>query len=207
MRIRRLGLCVGMWVLLAASACVGADFSADLYAGGKDQKMTVAPKKVGRIYAAAKMIRQEINPSPKQHMITIIRLDKKMLWALNPATKEYVEMRIPGSSMADPRSDAALAKQATKKSLGTEKVGGYTCQKTEYVLRGGKGQKMVRWFSSKLNWPIKMQISLPGGKVATQEVRNVKIGRQATSLFEVPKGYKKTQMPQPKPGGPNKPRK
>lgn len=199
---RWLALLTGLCLLLGAEfACLAADFSADVYEGPK------ALQKMGKIYTSGKMVRAELTVGTPR--VTIIRPDKKLVWVITPGTKQYIEAPITSPAMMDPRSDNMFVQQSTVKSMGTETVSGYSCKKTMYTFKGatGKnkamaGQQAIRCYSSKLDWPIKTQMMAPG-KSYIQELRNIKIGKQPASLFEIPKGYKKTasQMPSGKPGG------
>ncbi len=179
--------------LLLAAGCVAADFSADLYAGQKSLT------KAGKVNSSGGKLRIESNMG-KMTRVMIVRADKRMVWALDPASRTYMEMPVPKGQNVDPRSDAMFAANSTKKNLGTEKVSGYACQKTAYVSRGNPKASAIRWYSSKLQYPVKIQVNMPGGQTSTQELRNVKVAKQSASLFEIPKGYKKIAAPKAPPG-------
>lgn len=191
-----------LWLLLSVGcACMAASFSADIYSGPKSMAKT------GKVYSNGKMIRMEMKAG--EHLqIMIVRLDKKKIWMLNPGSKEYTEMPVTKPELADPRSEAMLMRNATKKELGTETVSGYSCRKTAYVTKSGPKGMATRWYSQKLDWPVKTHVQMPDGRTFTQELRNIKLGNQASSLFEIPKGYKvvavPTRPPPAKPGGPKK---
>lgn len=203
MRTRTVGLLAALLAAIAVAASA-ADFSAEVFSGAPGSKQL---SRAGTVYVSAKMIR--IDASARgQKMTTITRLDKKVFWMVDPAKKQYMEIPITRAELADPASDAVLLQRCTKKNLGKEKVGGFECEKALYTDKGGQGVKITRWFSKKLNWPMKTQISTSDGKTMVQETRNVKMGKQAASLFEIPKGYKKQQPPKqqaPVPSG-KKPR-
>lgn len=176
---------------IAAAAVSAAEFSAEVYSGAPGSKEL---SRTGKVFVGSRMVRIDAS-AQGQKMSTITRLDRKVFWMLDPAKKQYMEIPITRAALADPASDAALLERCTKKNLGKEKVGGFVCEKALYTDKGGQGVKITRWFSKELNWPVKTQISMPDGKSMVQETRNVKMGKQAASLFEIPKGYKKQQPP------------
>jgi len=188
---RTLAISIAACLMLAVGcACIAADFSADLYSGSKTLT------KMGKIYVTGKMIRVDMTTQGKTRS-TIVRLDKKVVWMIDPSLKQYMEMPIKDLAMADPRNDAMLSKNATKKKLGTEKVSGYVCEKTAYVSKQTPRGMATRWYSKKLDWPLKTVVSTPDRQSHSSEMRNIKVGKQPSTLFSVPKGYKKMTAPQP----------
>jgi outer membrane lipoprotein-sorting protein len=182
-------------LLLFAGACLAADFSADMFIGDKSLN------KMGKIYSSGKMVRLEQGVGANQR-VTIVRVDKKTAYMINPQNRTYMQMALPKGAQADPRSDAVYAANTIKKNLGTEVVNGYTCAKTAYVSKRAPKATTIRCYSQKLEWPVKTQINMPGGKCVTQELRNIKIAKQPMRLFEVPSGYKRVETPKVPPPGP-----
>jgi AcrR family transcriptional regulator len=139
------------------------------------------------------MIRQE-NPDPMK-CVTIMRGDKDTIYRLIPKTKEYTEMKGKKGEFdfnpADPYS--RLAKIAVRKPLGKESINGYVCDKTKFIFKDKARGTITMWFSVKLRYPIKTEMDSPRGHVYV-ECKNIKEGRVAKSLFEIPKGYKKTHV-------------
>ena len=201
--IKRLGglsaVCAG--VLCLAVWCAAADFSADTVT--KMPGMAMA----GKVFRQGSNMRQEITMGPMKHII-ILRPDKKATWMVDPKAKTYTEMpynpKMSDISML--RNEAELKKLAVKKNLGTEKVNGFVCDKFRLTYKNKMMGTSTVWLSKQLDWPIKTESNTARGTVAT-ESKNIKIGRQASSLFEIPKGYKKVAMSgmpgmHGKPGGP-----
>lgn len=175
-------------MLSLGSACVAAEFSADMYLGSESLQ------KRGRICTNGKRLRfeQRMGAAP---YITIVCLDKNVAWVLDAKTRTYVEMPLPKGAQSNPRSDDMFSKNAVKKRLGVETVSGVSCEKTSYVSKTNSKQTAVRYYSKKLDWPIKTHMTTPQGQSITQELRNIRLAKQPASLFELPKGYKKVIPP------------
>lgn len=202
----KLGLGVGRWVaagvMLLGCACAAADFSADMVMGGGG-----TPVK-GKIYVSSKMFRQDMSAA-NYKQITILRSDKRVAYIIYPTRKEYSEIRDSRIAGQNPRSDAFLTRMGVKKVLGKEKVNGFTCEKAVYTFKNRPGDKITRWFSKDLDWVMKTEMKMGAASPRSEEIKNVKIGKQPASLFEVPKGYKKVDLAQhkgiPLRKGPGKP--
>ncbi len=189
--IRRLGrlsaICAG--VLCFAAWCAAAEFSADTVTKMGGMTMT------GKVWRQGNKMRQEMDMGTMRHII-IVRPDKKATWMLDPKSKTYMEMPY-NPKMSDPsmlKNEAELKKIAVKKKLGTEKVGGFVCDKFQLTFKDKARGTATVWVSKQLEWPLKTESKRPQGAVVT-ETKNIKVARQASSLFEIPKGYKKTTMP------------
>ena len=186
---KRLAVLVGVMAL--AVSCGAADFSADMIT--KAGKMTVT----GKVYRKGNLIRQDTK-SPMGNRIIILRQDKKVMWMLDPATKTYVELPMREKvDFAKLGEDARLKKMAVKKPMGREKVNGVLCDKFQLVYKDKRMGTSTHWVSNDLQWPIKTESK--GPNTMLMECKNIKVGAQPMSLFELPKGYKKTKMPS---GGP-----
>ena len=80
------------------------------------------------------------------------------------------------------------------KPLGNESVLGVTTQKRlcTQTYADGKVLKEIQWHDPATNWVIKRESSLSTEKkTVVRECRNVQVGPQSTSLFEIPVGYTK----------------
>jgi hypothetical protein len=116
-----------------------------------------------------------------------------------PKQKSYIEMKFDPSKDQSPREK--VQGEVSRKLIGSETVDGHPTKKYEVTVRDGKKQmKTFQWLATDLNnFPIKTA-AVDGGWA--MEYRNIKMGSQPDSLFEAPKGYKKTAMP----GMPYRPR-
>ncbi len=80
--------------------------------------------------------------------------------------------------------------------IGKDVVNGRQTEKWELVQHQDRDQKTSRtlqWYDPKLKLHIREE--LPGGYV--RELKNIQEGSQPVSLFELPQGYQKKEMPAP----------
>jgi len=77
---------------------------------------------------------------------------------------------------------------ATCRKVGTETVNGRSTVK--YEGTNANGETGDFWLDSDLRFPVKWS-----GKNGSGELRNINVGSQPASLFEVPAGFQKMQMP------------
>jgi outer membrane lipoprotein-sorting protein len=170
--------------LVAFSAPVlAAEFSADVI-----QKMGEEVKK-GKFFVKGNKMRMEFEEG-----ITIMDMATGKTITLQPEEKMYIELPAMGSPATAANSDEELAKVATKKKIGTEKVNGYKCDKHLITYHDKAMGKMTQWYAKKLNYPIKTVYHGPQGEMVT-EYTNIKEGKVKDSLFEVPRGYQKMGIP------------
>jgi hypothetical protein len=85
------------------------------------------------------------------------------------------------------------------KMTGTEQLRGRSVEKWEMVMTPPEGQgqpiRSVQWFDPELEIAIREE--LPDGSV--RELRNIQVGAQPESLFQVPAGYQKVEPPAQQP--------
>jgi len=181
--------------LLVGSPGAGAQTSIPSFSADEIRTMR---KEVtsGKIYASADAVRTE-GERKGMKTISIMRLDKKVVWNLMPDQKMYMELPFMGSADV-----ASMAKDATieKEPLGSEQVGAYHCDK--YRVKAtyeGKVYTSIEWDAKELNGFAVKKGDEKGAW--TTEYQNVRLGPQDPSLFEVPAVYKKVDL-----GGMFKPR-
>jgi hypothetical protein len=181
--------------LLVGSRDAGAQTSIPSFSA--DEIRTMGKQvTTGKVYASAGAVRTEGERKGKK-AISIMRLDKKVIWNLMPDQKMYMEL--PFMSSAEVASMAKDAK-IEKESLGSEQVGVYHCDKYRVkVTYEGKVYTSVEWDARELNG-FAVKKGDEKGAWAT-EYQNVHLGPQDPSLFEVPAGYQKFSL-----GGMIKPR-
>lgn len=188
--MRAIGVC-GVFVLaaLVATGCAGkaTDYSAEqvhLDASGKDQGSM-------KYFVSGDKIRTEMEaPQGEGTLVTIYRKDTAKLIMLNPESKVYFEKDLTEDDLK--KTAAGLAPDSKTKQLGHEEVNGYKCEKMEVettVSFMGMTRKSVStvWKSDEFDIPLRTKSQ--EGDIS--ELRNIKTGRQPSSLFEVPKGYEK----------------
>ena len=165
-------------------------FSADLTVKTKMGGRTHVSK--GRLFSAKNgNSRTEMLP----HSITIMRPDKKLVWILMPAQKQY--MVNPLKDVKGFYSGGQVPGEISRKMVGEEVVGGQKTKKyeikfSEEAVRGTKEDIMYQWIAVDTGIPIKMSMA-DGGII--YEYSNVELGSQPADLFELPADYSKLAMP------------
>jgi hypothetical protein len=76
------------------------------------------------------------------------------------------------------------------KQIGSELVGGYTCQILQ-VNNDGVIQKY--WYAKQLDFPIKIVTEVNGVEYTKTEYKNIKAQKQDSALFNIPRGFKKAE--------------
>ena len=178
---------VGTIFLLSASLAQAAEFSAKVItkAGGMEIP--------GKMYIKGEKARNEVQMAGHS-TVQIMRPDKKVVWVIMPQQKAYMEMSFTKDHEQKMLKISEQAK-ANMKKIGTETVNGYECDKYETTMGPeGKSQKQYIWVAPKLGVPIKM-VSEDGS--FSLEYKDIKPEKLEDSLFELPKGYRKMQLPIP----------
>jgi outer membrane lipoprotein-sorting protein len=172
---------IGAIVLLLASSTQAAEFTAKWVAKANGEENS------GKMYLKNGKERNEFPGG-----VIIRRPDKKVIWLLSPQSKSYSEM-----STDSPKSDVQIMPYTAEhikdqmKKIGTETVNGYECDKFEFKSPSGKAQHF--WISQDLGVPLKM-MSADGS--FSSELTDIKQENLDDSLFELPPGYTKMQLPQ-----------
>lgn len=184
---RHAGLTCGL--LLTTSVLLGQaknpSFSAD------QVKVMLGKTTTTKVYSTDKAVRIEKEEKGKQG-ITIMRLDQKAVWELNPAQKTYIDMGDMGSASMELANTAGNQK-TQRELLGSEQVGAYHCDKYRVKTTvSGQVYTMVEWDAKELGgFAVKMSDEKG---TWSKEYQNVKLGPQDASLFEIPSGYKKIDL-------------
>ena len=144
-----------------------------------------------KVYSSEKAIRVEKEEKGKPS-ITIMHLDRKSVWVLNPEQKTYMDMGSIGAAGADMTSSMEGAK-IQRDPLGSEDVGAYHCDKFHVqTTYEGHVYNSIEWDAKELDgFPVKQADDK--GKWS-KEYQNVKLGPQDPSLFEIPAGYQKIDL-------------
>lgn len=144
-----------------------------------------------KIYMKANKIRLE---QEGQQNYSIVRIDKNVVWLIFPKDKVYMEM-----VSYEPQTPASLLKgEIGRKLLGMETINGWETKKYEVTIKDEeKTIKAWQWISTALNYPIK--ISASDGSWSS-EYKNIKMGSPPDSLFEIPAGFQKMEVPLFTPG-------
>jgi hypothetical protein len=173
------------------NSAVAMEFSADTvttYKGGG--------KIIGKLYYKPDRFRMEMKTH--EDMIVITRMDKKVAWNIMPAMKMYMEM--PFDLKNRPMVEDKFEGETERKLIGSETIDGHPTKKYLITYKSGnRTDQVYQWIATDINFPLKTA-AIDGSWI--QEFRNVSVSSQPNSLFEIPAGYQKMEMPQ-MPGGMN----
>lgn len=168
--------------LSSAFVAFALDFSSDMVSTANGQKHT------SKIYMQAKKFRME---TPEQPGYNIMRMDKNVMWMVMPDQKAYMEMKIDPSRQ--PRTEEKVEGEVSRKLIGSETIDGRATDKYEITYKDKeKTTKMYQWIAKDIKFPVKTA-AIDGSWI--MEYKNIKMGAQPDSLFEVPSGYEKMNMP------------
>ncbi len=172
-------------------------FTADMVVTvGQGQKRTFQ----GKIYAGEHALRMDMEAGPGLESTNIVRYDKKVMWVLIPNQHMYMEMPLShDTGMMSALRDRDT--QYTIHDLGAERVGAYDCEKysVEWKRQGQESNGLV-WIG-KSGQASGFIVRVEDEKHdAVSEYRNIQPGEPPATVFEVPAGYQKMQMPA-RPGG------
>jgi hypothetical protein len=122
-------------------------------------------------------------------MVTVVRPDKKMTYAIYPGLKAYCEL--PQTVKAS--DTQGKPPKIEKTELGKETVEGHSCVKYKVVMTDddGKQYTMLTWQAADLSdFPIKSEVQ-SGSDTVTTLFKNIKLGKPDAALFELPSDYKR----------------
>jgi hypothetical protein len=182
-----------------AAAFAQDEFSADLY-NAQNGKDLVSQ---GKIYMAKDKLRMETQQRGSPGGVLIVNLATQTSSLLMPQQKMYMEMPygqgpqrqafsfFRTSDVSNACGDwqkLATNRGATCRKVGSETVNGRSTVKYEGIQADGTTSYV--WLDPGLRFPVKWQTKSGGG-----ELRNINVSSPPASLFEIPAGYQKMQMP------------
>jgi hypothetical protein len=161
-----------------------ADSSMETADGVMNGTVHVAPGKERREYVM-----------DGEKSVMIMRHDKKLMWMLMPQDQAYMEMKL---DQRGARKDDLSAYKIDQTTIGPDTVNGVKTTKSKIVMTGPKGDKLGGfWWASKEGIVVKMD-AIAVDKNSKErfkiELKNLKIGKQKPSLFEIPADYSKMDM-------------
>lgn len=113
---------------------------------------------------------------------------------LQPQTKLYMETRVDPAKMSPDVVKDGQSKLGQWRVVGRETVGGWECEKRTFDFKD-KGQgDLTGWFALKLDYPIKT-VFTNGKDTMSVEYKNIKAAPLDASLFEVPAGFQRMNVP------------
>ncbi len=172
-------ICAGMLAGQGWAAPVMREFSADMVSQGQGQTMQA------KIYVGREKTRMEMPQN-----IVITRMDRKVSWVIMPSQGMYMEQPMDPNMAA--RTATKMEGELERTSLGWESVDGKPAEKFRVTYTvNGTSQMIFQWIN-KEGFPVKSAAVDGSWSV---EYRNIRVGAQPDSLFEVPPGYQKFAMP------------
>jgi hypothetical protein len=162
----------------------GAEFSADMV------QLVGGVTRTGRYYMGNQKMRTETTNDKGVMVATIIDVNAKKMFQLNPSEKMYMEMPMGGDLGSWAGDEKTVNEYYEKKHVGSETVNGYACDKYELMPKKQGLGKSTTWIAKKLGFPIKTT-----GTNYSMELKNIRTGSQPDELFAVPDGYEKVSMP------------
>lgn len=187
-----------LWFLLLHSAATAAQFSADIVEWGADGQ----PKgPSGKVYVLDNKARIE-TPDVADGFF-LVDGDANAAFFVRPTKRVFMDAK-QSSQLTQiliplDLDDPCLKQQAMAANAGaTESGGQWRCNRIGPEIIGGRetiaysaetprGERISEWIDLELKVVVKSRIE--GG--ATFELKNVRNGAQAASLFEIPASYQK----------------
>jgi hypothetical protein len=197
-----------LWMALLVLSCARAtraqgqpEFSADVVTTYSESAgKLLSGQHTGRFYASKGRTRSETYRNGELAAVTIVDTKNQTEWQLMPKQKiamdytamyqkaqESVAQAMPQSEL-DPNNPCAVFKQGTCTKVGAEQVNGHSTVK--WQVKGNDGQMTYFWVDPGLRFSIKTQTP-----IFVSEFRNIKLGAQPDSLFQVPPDYRKMTQP------------
>lgn len=140
----------------------------------------------GKVYAAKDKERSETSMHGMTSVM-ILRRDKQLGYMLMPTQKMYQQMDF---AKAQAQSGGQPADQVDITEVGTETIEGQSTTKYRLIMKDGSAGGFM-WFT-KDGILMKMYAVVKNGRDKsrmTLTLKNLQVGAQDASLFEVPAGY------------------
>lgn len=164
------------------------EYSADSYMETTEGVMS------GPVYVGPGKERREYVEAGEK-MMMIIRHDKKVVWMLMPDDKMYMETKFS----KDGRKDDFSNYKIDQTTVGPDTVNGIRTTKSKVIMTNLKTEEKMGgfWWATNEGIIVKMDIiavDKNSKERIKSELKNLKIGRQAPSLFEIPADYTRMDM-------------
>lgn len=176
-------------VLLSLSVLLSlqmfAQFTADMVftQSGKQRNL--------KVFSDENRYRYEFNEDGQEGAV-IVNNQTREFFLLMPQQKMAIKSKATSemSMSADPLKiyDYYLEKGGTEKTIGTEKVNGYSCVQRELYDENGNLLHTI-WYSEEYKFPVKMVSNIDIGAQTQMELKNVKNWNPDPDKFKIPQGY------------------
>jgi len=167
-------------LLVSLKTVQAEDFSADVISRSKEGTLS------GKMYVSNDRVRMEMPGA-----VTITRMDEMSAYILMPEQKIYMEQKIDPSIVAS--TAEKLPGETGRTFVADETVGGRNTKKYRVSYKSQAGNATIfQWIDPAMSIPVKT--ADVDGKWS-MEFGNIVTGSQNNSLFEIPEGYTKFDMP------------
>ena len=124
---------------------------------------------------------------------TIVRKDLNKVWTIMTAQKTYMEIEGINDDQTPQMAEETMKGEVSRKEVGSESVNGHPTTKYEITAKTADTVMQVyQWWAKDINFPVKTA-AIDGSW--TTEYRDINVGSQPDSLFEIPAGFKKMTIP------------
>src|SRR5262245_23356196 len=183
----RFALVSTLCLVAFATSAQGAGLPAPTVEYSADRVMeTEAGTFEGKVYAAKDKERSETSLRGMTSVM-ILRRDKQLGYMLMPAQKMYQQMDF---AKAQQQSGGQPADQVEITEVGSDTIEGQSTTKYKLIMKDGSAGGFM-WFT-KDGITMKMDTVVKNGRDKSRmtiTLKNLQIGAQDASLFEVPAGY------------------
>lgn len=181
-------------VLLAMLFVIGCGKDDATAPMAKEYSATMVSKSAGQTITMQIYMKQDKfrTDSKMAGTSTIVRRDLNKVWTIMTAQKAYMEM--PGMADAQTQSVEDKVKgEVSRKKVGSETINGHPSTKYEVTTKADdKTLQIYQWWATDISFPVKTA-AVDGSW--SMEYKDIKIGNQPDSLFEIPSGFKKMTIP------------
>jgi len=197
MRIKFIKSFIAALILLMVVGCptnpTTKGFTADMVQKVNNQNIE------GKIFAKENEYRMDIKERGEDISILVNRESgkQKIIIHSRKTAKEVLNTSNKSLSNNPFESFYYSLKKNSSREKGTEFINGYECKKIEVY----KKDKILitAWVSDSLNWPLKIETAI--GPPKEVELSNIKEMPVEENLFQVPKGYRFSPLPEQKKEG------
>lgn len=183
----RFALASALCIVAFATSAQGAGLPVPTVEYSADRVMeTEAGTFEGKVYAAKDKERSETSMRGMTSVM-ILRRDKQLGYMLMPAQKMYQQMDF---AKAQAQNGGQAADQVEITEVGSDTIEGQATTKYKLIMKDGSAGGFM-WFT-KDGILMKMDSVVKNGRDKSRmtiTLKNLKIGSQDASLFEIPAGY------------------
>jgi hypothetical protein len=180
MVLKTIGIGIAMAFFISGNVSA-LDFSADM----------VSTVRGGGSFAGKTFVSGDKSRMEAAGAITITRIDKGVTWMIVPEQNMFIEQPIDVSKVAG--TTDKIPGELERSLLGREAVGKISADKYRVAYtENGRKVAVLQWIDPASGIPVKTASEDGGWSV---EYKNLVVGAQPDSLFEVPQQYSKMAMP------------